>query len=187
MSTAGKVLIVVVMLFTIVWVVLSAGVSRINTNHNARVFELTKQVEKLQEEVAQTQEQVTSVFTQSQLAQEKIDRERAVLRAKQADLERARSQVADALASVKYELEIVEGTAKGAQNELDHRTTEHEEETKSLEKQQADVRELMAVCSKQRDELAALRKDFLSKYHSNVEMRGKFASKPAQARAGSTN
>jgi predicted nucleic acid-binding Zn-ribbon protein len=187
MSTAGKVLIVIVMLLTIAWVLLSAGVSRINTNHNTKVFELTKQVEKLQEEVKDTQEQVESVLIQTQLAQEKIDRERAVLRAKQSDLERARSQVADSLASVKYELEIVEGTAKGAQNDLDHRTTEHEEETKSLAKQQGDVRELMAQCSKQREELAALRKDFLSKYHSNIETRGKVASKPTQSRAGSTN
>ena len=41
MSTAGKVLIVLVMLMTIVWVVLSAGVSRLNTNANTRVHELT--------------------------------------------------------------------------------------------------------------------------------------------------
>ncbi len=141
------------------------------------VAELMKKVEELQEDVEKTQEQATSIFTQSQIAQEKIDRERVVLRAKQSDLERARSQVADALASVKYELEIVEGTAKGAQNDLDYRNTEHEEETKSLEKQQADVRELMAQCSKQREELGSLRKEFRSKYHANVEMRGKVASK----------
>jgi predicted nucleic acid-binding Zn-ribbon protein len=187
MSTAGKVLIVIVMLLTIVWVLLSAGVSRINTNHNTKVFELTKKVEELQEQVKETQEQLESLLIQTPLAQEKVDRERAVLRAKQTDLERARSQVADDLASVKYELEIVEGTAKGAQTELEHRNTEHEEETKSLEKQQVDVKELMAQCSKQREELDSLRKEFLSKYHSNIEMRGKVASKGMQPRAGSTN
>jgi predicted nucleic acid-binding Zn-ribbon protein len=177
MSTAGKVLIVLVMLVTIVWVMLSAGVSRINTNHNTRLHELATQVEKLQSDVKETQEQIASVLTQTQEAQEKIDRERTVLRAKQSDLERTRSQVAHDLASVKYELEIVEGTAKGAQNDLDHRNTEHEEETKSLEKQRADVQELIAQCSKQMEELAALRKDFLAKYHSNIEMRGKVAGK----------
>ena len=187
MSTAGKVLIVLVMLVTIVWVLLSAGLSRINTNHNTRVHELATQVEKLQGEVKETQEQIASVLVQAQQAQEKIDRERTVLRSKQSDLERARSQVAHDLASVKYELEIVEGTAKGAQGELDSRTTEHEEETKSLEKQRADVQELMAQSSKQRDELASLRKGFLAKYHSNIELRGKAASKRAQAGAGSTN
>ena len=135
------------------------------------------QVEKLQGDVKETQEQIASLLTQTQQAQEKTDRERTVLRSKQSDLERARSQVANDLASVKYELEIVEGTAKGAQNELDNRTTEHEDETKSLEKQRADVQELMAQCGKQRDELASLRKEFLATYHSNIEMRGKAAAK----------
>ena len=84
MSTAGKVLIVVVMLLTIVWVMLSAGLSRINTNHNTKVFELAKQVEKLQEEVAETQEQVASLLTQTQhCTRENRPRAARCLRAKQ--------------------------------------------------------------------------------------------------------
>ena len=39
MSTAGKVLIVLVMLMTFVWIVLAAGVSRLNTNANKRLHD----------------------------------------------------------------------------------------------------------------------------------------------------
>jgi chromosome segregation ATPase len=187
MSTAGKVLIVLVMLMILVWVVLSAGVSRYNTNANTKVFELAKQVEDLQELVKKTQDDVASTLTQTSQEQEKIDRERALLGAKKSDLERARSQISDTLSSVKYELEIVEATAKTAQTDLDNRTAEHQEETKVLEKERADNQELMASCSKQRDQLASLRKDFKSKYHANIEALGKVASKNSQARAGRTN
>jgi chromosome segregation ATPase len=187
MSTAGKVLIVLVMLVTFVWIVLSAGVSRVNTNYNTRIHELTKEVEKLQTQVRETQDEFTSVLTQTSQAQEKTDRERTVLRAKQSDVESARSQISAALSEAKFELEIVDGTAKSAQTDLEHRTTEHQEETKLLEKDRADNQELMAFCGKLRDQLASLRKDFQTKYHSNIETLGKAASKSTQARAGSTN
>jgi predicted nucleic acid-binding Zn-ribbon protein len=187
MSTAGKVLIVLVMLMTFVWVVLSAGVARVNTNANTRLHDLTEQVEKLEGQVKDAQDEVASLLTQTSQTQENIDREYTLLRAKQSDLERARSHVAETLSGAKYELEIVEGTVKGAQTDLEHRTTEHQEQTKLLEKERADVQELIAACGKQRDLLASLRKDFESRYHANIEMLGKAASKNTQARAGSTN
>ncbi len=187
MSTAGKVLIVLVMLMSFVWIVLAAGVSRVNTNASARLHEVTEQAEKLQGEVKAAQEEIASLLNQASQAQEQIDRQYSVLRAKQSDLERARSQTSQSLSAVKYELEIVEGTGKGAQTDLEHRTTEFQEESKRLEKDRADVQELMAACAKQREDLASLRKDFESKYHANIEMLGKVASKSTQARAGSTN
>jgi chromosome segregation ATPase len=187
MSTAGKVLIVLVMLVTLVWVVLSAGVSRVNTNFNTRLYELTTEVEKLQGQVKDTQDEIASTLIQASQAQEQIDRDYMLMRSKQSDTERARSQVADTVAGVKYELEIVDGTAKAAQTDLDNRTTEHQELTKLLEKERADVKALMANCSKDRDQLAALRKQFQAKYQSNVEMLGKAASKTSEPRGGSTN
>jgi chromosome segregation ATPase len=187
MSTAGKVLIVLVMLMTFVWVVLSAGVSRYNTNANTRLNEVTKQAEELQDKVKDSQDEVSSLLSQAQQAQERVDREGALLRARQSDLQRAKSQIAETLSGVKYELEIVDGTVKGAQTDLEHRTTEHQEETKLLDKDRAEVQELMAYCGKLRDQLAELRKEFLTKYRSNIEMHGKAASRTTGARAGSTN
>ena len=45
MSTAGKVLVVLVMLTSLVWIVLSAGVSQLNTNGNKRLHDLAEQVD----------------------------------------------------------------------------------------------------------------------------------------------
>ncbi len=186
MSTAGKVLIVLVTLMTFVWIVLSAGVSQLNTNANARLHELSVKIEKLQDDLKQAQEDTASFLSQTQQAQEKVDREYEVLRAKQADLQRAGSQVSDSLAGVKYELEIVQGTVKSAQAALEHRNTEQQEETKELAQDRVQVQELMSQSSKLRERLASLRKEFQSQYHANIEMLGK-AGKTTEAQAGSTH
>lgn len=186
MSTAGKVLVVLVMLMTFVWIVLSAGVARLNTNANTRLHELTMQVEELQGKVKQTQEDIASLRSQTSQTQEKIDREFALLRARQSDLERARSQIADTLSAVKYELEIVQGTLKSAQTALEHRNTEQQDETKELAQERSQVQELIADSSKLRDRLAALRKEFQTSYHANIEMLGK-ASKTIEAQPGRAN
>ena len=58
MSTAGKVLAVVVMLMSLIWMILSAGVSQLNTNGNKRLHELAGQIAKLQEDLEHTQDEV---------------------------------------------------------------------------------------------------------------------------------
>jgi chromosome segregation ATPase len=187
MSTAGKVLIVLVMLMTLVWVVLASAVSRLNTNANTRLYELTKQVEELQEKVKDAQSEITSLLTQTTQTQEKVDREFGLLRAKQSDLERARSHISDTLSSVKYELELVQGTVKGAQTDLEHRNIEQQEETARLATNREQVAELMADSSKLRDRLSSLRKEFQANYHASIELLGKAASKSSVAPAGSAN
>jgi cell shape-determining protein MreC len=91
------------------------------------------------------------------------------------------------LASVKYEFELVQGTVKGAQTDLEHRNIEQKEETDRLNADKAEVADLMADCSKLRDRLGSLRKDFVSNYHASIELLGKAASKTTEAHAGSAN
>lgn len=186
MSTAGKVLVVLVMLMTIVWMILSAGVSRLNTNANTRLHDLTVEVEKLQGEVNQTQEEVVSLLSQTSQQQEKIDREYTLLRSQQADLQRASSQINETLSGVKYQLELVQETVKSAQAALEHRDTEQQDETKELTQRRSLVQELMAKSSELRKQLAEVRKDVQSNYHANIEMLGKTA-KTTEAQPGSAN
>jgi predicted nucleic acid-binding Zn-ribbon protein len=186
MSTAGKVLIVVVMVLTFVWIVLSAGVSRLNTNANTKLYELTKKVEDLQGQVKERQDEIVSVLNQTSQTQEKIDREFMLLRGKQSDLERARSKIFETLAGVKFELEILQGTVKVAETDLGHRNDEFQEETTKLGADRAKVDELMADCAKQRNRLGSLRKEFQTSYHANIEMLGK-SGKTTESHSGSAN
>ena len=73
MSTAGKVLIVLVMLVIVVWIVLAAGVSQLNTNGNTKLHDLQTQVEKLEGDVAKTQADVVSLIDSTSQVRTQID------------------------------------------------------------------------------------------------------------------
>ena len=61
MSTAGKVLAVLVMLMSLVWMILSAGVSQLNTNGNKKLHDLAEQIAKLQDDVEQAQDDIVAL------------------------------------------------------------------------------------------------------------------------------
>ena len=93
-------------------------------------------MEKLQGEVKQTQDEIASFLTQTSQTQEKIDREFAVLRAEQSDLEKARSQILIVSRELSTSSRPSKETIKSAQTALEHRNAEQQEETKALAKRE---------------------------------------------------
>jgi chromosome segregation ATPase len=184
MSTAGKVLIILFLLTTLVWVVLASGVAQLNTNYNTKLHDLTVQVEKMGADLEQTQKDVDSLNDQISLTQEQIDRQLVLLRATQSDLERERSQIQETLLRNQYQLATIEETIKSAQSALEHRTTEQQEETQALAQAKADVQTLMAQSSQLMDRLATLRKEFQTTYHANIEMLGQLSRSQDGQRSG---
>jgi chromosome segregation ATPase len=173
MSTAGKVLAVLVMLSILVWMVLSAGVAQLNSNGNKRLHDLTEEVEKLQDEIKKTQDEIVSLRGQTSAIEENSDHEFVVLRAKQADVERARSQILDIRSRVEYELAILQDTIERAKVALQNRNLEQQSEDQALAQKRSEVKDLMDQSSALLNQLASLRKDFQTIYHTNVESLGK--------------
>ncbi len=173
MSTAGKVLIVLVLLTSLIWMVLASGIAQLNANGNRRLNQLTMEIEKLQEQVEKAQTDLVSLRDETALVQEKADRDLVVLRSRQSDLEKARSQIRDALERVQFQLATVQDTIKGAQDALVHRNEEYQAEEKALADLKTDVQTLMADTSQLLDRLTALRKQFQNTYHASVETQGK--------------
>jgi chromosome segregation ATPase len=173
MSTAGKVLVVLVLLTSLVWMVLASGVAQLNTNGNTRLHELTEQIAKLQTDSKQTQDEIASVRDQTSSIQENVDREITVLRANQSDLEKSRSQIAEMLSRVQYELATVKETVEKAKTALANRIEEQESEQQALARAKSEVEDLKAKNGELLSELSMLRKNFESVYHSNVEALGK--------------
>jgi outer membrane murein-binding lipoprotein Lpp len=186
MSTAGKTLVILFLLASLVWIVLAAGVAQLNTNANTKLHELTQQVEKLEVGLKQTRDEIVAQRNETSQVEEEIDRTATLLRARQVDIEKARSQILEGLYRVQYQLAIVQDTIKGAQTALANRNTEQQEETTELAKMRSDVKTLMAECSQLRERLATLRKDFQTTYRSNLEMLGKFG-RSDDARRGVAN
>lgn len=173
MSTAGKVLSVLVMLVLIGWIVLAAGVSRINTNGNEALHKLIQEVEKLRGDVEQTQVEVAGLRDQTGIIQEKIDHDLTVLRDRELDLERTYSQIDESRKRYQYQLGTVEEAVKSAQELLQHRVAERDAEQKALADARAEVKALLADSSQLMDRLSSLRKTFQETYQKNVESLGK--------------
>jgi chromosome segregation ATPase len=173
MSTAGKVLVVLVLLTSLVWIVLASGVAQLNTNGNTRLHDLAVQIEKLQNDFKQTQDETVSLRDQTSSIQENVDREVTVLRARQSDLEKDRSQNQERLSRVQYQLATVKETIEKAKTALQHRIEEQASEQQALAQAKSEVEDLKAKNGELLSELSTLRKNFETVYHSNVEALGK--------------
>ncbi len=93
MSTAGKVLVVLVMLTTLVWMILAGGVAQLNRNGNEALAKLAAELEKVEGDLETARHDILDLRDQTNSTQEKIDRDIAVLRSRQADLEDAGTQI----------------------------------------------------------------------------------------------
>jgi chromosome segregation ATPase len=172
MSTAGKVLAVVVLLASLVWIVLAAGVSQLNTNGNKKLHDLAEQIAKLEVDFRQAQDDIVGLRDQTSSMQENVDRQVVVLRSRQSDLEKARSQIRESLSRNEYQLEIVQDTIKKAKLALQNRVNEQQSDDEALAKAKSEVKDLMAETGELGNQLGALRKEFQTKYHANVEALG---------------
>jgi chromosome segregation ATPase len=170
MSTAGKVLIVLVLLATLVWMTIAAGVAQLNANGNRRLNELLTQIDKLRDQIEKAQSDLVAVRDETATVQEQVDRDRVVFQSRQSDIEKSRSQIVDALARVQLQLTTVQDTIRGAQDALSHRNEEYQSEEKALADLKSDVQNLMADTSQLLDRLTNLRKDFQNNYHENIGM-----------------
>jgi chromosome segregation ATPase len=173
MSTAGKVLIVLVTLTTLVWMILASGVAQLNRNGNNVLHELDVQLAKAQVDLKKTQDDIVSFRDETSSIQEKVDRDLTGLGARLADVQKARSQIIDGLARLQYQLATVEESIKGAQTTLEHRNAERQAEEKALADARAEVQSLMAESSQLANRLSTLRQTFQTTYKANVEMLGK--------------
>ena len=88
MSTAGKVLVVLVMLASLVWMLLTAGVTQLNRNGNQGRDCADRESCQSQGDVKNTQDEVVRVKDQTHVLQEQMDRELAVINARQKDVQR---------------------------------------------------------------------------------------------------
>ena len=170
MSTAGKVLVVLIMLASLVWMVLTAGVAQLNRNGNQALIVLTEKVAKLQDDAKKTQDKIVQVKDQTNVLQEKMDRELAVINARQNDVQRLASNVSENLSRVRYELATVQQTVQNAEQDRTERAAEVVADQKALDAASDEVKSLKATDEQLRARLASLRNEFKKTLNSNVDI-----------------
>ncbi len=170
MSTAGKVLVVLFLLASLVWMGLTAGVDQINRNYSQALLALTEKVGKLQDDVKKTQEDMVRVKDQTSVLQETMDRQLAVLNARQNDVQRLASITSEKLSSIQYELATVQVTLHNAEEDRAVRVAELDADKKALNVANAEVKSLKATDENLRTRLANLRDEFKKTLKHNVDV-----------------
>jgi len=170
MSTAGKVLVVLILLTSLVWMLLTAGVAQLNRNGNQALIVLTEKVAKLQDDVKKTQDKTVRVKDQTHVLQEKMDRELAVINARQNDVQRLASNVSENLSRVRYELATVQQTVQNAEQDRTERAAEVVADQKALDAARNEVKSLKATDEQLRARLASLRAEFKKTLNSSVNI-----------------
>jgi chromosome segregation ATPase len=169
MSTAGKVLAILIMLASIVCLILAGGVAQLNYNANQRLQSLADEVAKAQAAIETTRHEIAETRDQTTIAQEKIDRDLTTLRSQVADLERTHSQVFDTLERLKYDLGTVNLTIAGARTSFEKRNEEFDAEQKAMEERRRDVQNLRAHNAELMARLDSLRNQFQKTDRDNFD------------------
>jgi chromosome segregation ATPase len=169
MSTAGKVLVVLVMLVSVVWMILAGGVAQLNRNGNEALQKLTADLQKVEEDLADAKREIVGLRDQTNSTLETIDREVFFLRARQSNLEAARSQISESLSRLRYQLATVEETIKTAQTSLENRNKEYQDEEKAIDELRTEVKSIKTANSQLMDRLQSLRQNFQKTHRANLE------------------
>jgi len=142
MSTAGKVLSVLVVLVTVAWVFLTAAVSQLNHNGTRAVNDLKVQVAKLETEVTKAARDLDRAKEDWHLDQTATQKRLTVLQARQSDLEKSRSAVQEIATRVTLQVADAETIAKSSAADREQRIAEKKAETEALAKARAEVEQL---------------------------------------------
>lgn len=168
MSTAGKVLSVLVLLATIGWIFLGAGVAQLNRNGNAALAKLQADLKNAEEGLHAAEVALVKLKDDTSQFQENMDTQLAVLRSKTTQVEAAGSRLKGILADMQGQLETVEATVAQAGHDLEIRKQEREAETQLLAAARAEVLRLRGVDAEKTERLATLRDEFKRTYEENT-------------------
>ena len=170
MSTAGKVLVVLVMLASIALPILAAGVTQLNRNGNKALIDLADRVTKLEDDLKTTQDEIVKVKDESILVQERMVRDLAVTGSRQTNMERVKSNIREILSQVQYQLATLQETIKNAEQTAQQRAAEKVAEQKTLDVAKAKVETLKVQNSERVNRLTSLRNEFKTTLKASLDM-----------------
>ena len=170
MSTAGKVLVVLILLASLVWMMLTAGVDQLNRNGNQALIALNEKVDKLQVDLKNTQDAIARGKDQIHVLQEQMDRELVVINARQNDVQRLATNVSENLSAIRYELATVQETVQNAEHDRTQRAAEAVADQKALDAANDEFKALKATDVQMREQLASLRAQFKKTLDSSKEI-----------------
>jgi hypothetical protein len=177
MSTAGKVLVVLVLLVAPIWILMASTVAQLNKNAGEQLEKLKKQVATLESDVSANKKSVVTLKDQIVLEQEAMNRQLAATRAHQADLQKARSEWIEIVSREKYQVAAMQEAAKRAEATRDLRAAEKVQENAAKQVVEAEVQQLMLEHAQLTEQLDKLRGEFKATVDQNRKLMARLKAK----------
>jgi cell division protein FtsB len=167
MSTAGKVLVVLVLLVLPVWIILVSAVAQLNMEWTRELAKQAKQVETLQADVAKNEGEIAKLQDKIALEQHAAREQQSVLSGRLADVERSKAETTEIQSAVNVQVAMLQKALAKAELARQERAKEQQSETEGLAAARRSVDELKAANSELMSELTQLRDEFKSLLESN--------------------
>ena len=167
MSTAGKVLVVLVLLVAPIWIVLFSAYAEY-TKSGTQALAVQKALLVKETTAAKANERAVALAKDEiGLEQRAMDEQLAVLRSRQAGAERARTELAEVETRVKLQVAGIEAAAKNATLTRDERKAEQAAVREALAATRARVEKLQEEHAELTAQLDKLREEFKQTVESN--------------------
>jgi len=182
MSTAGKVLIGLVLLMVPVWILMVSAVTQLNASWRQVLHDQETKVGELEQAILKNQKEITGLKDKIVLVQVSGDEHATVLRERLADVERIKAEAINIQTAVKIQLDSLKVAGTNAENARDRRKEEKEQEIQSKAMAEKAVNDLKAENTELMTQLSQLRNEFKSLLESNKALVERMA-KPRVQRA----
>jgi chromosome segregation ATPase len=173
MSTAGKVLVSLILLVVPVWIVLISSVAELNKSGGEQVANLKTKVEQLEADLISIQKNIVELKDQISLEQETMAEQLTLFREHQTELQKSRSETAEMVSRVKLQLGTMQEAARRAEADRDVRKAEQAQEQVAKGIAEGAVEKLKQEHAGLVEELDKLRNEFKGTFESNRQLLGR--------------
>jgi chromosome segregation ATPase len=187
MSTAGKVLTVLILLVMIVWVVVLSEVTQLNANWQQKIAQQDKQFESLQAEATKATSDIRRLTQEARLEQDATDRDLREVLGRIAAAERRQSATTESLTRLKIQVADYQAAVERSKVNLATREAEFVKGEEDLVTKREEIARAQAVNVDLRGQLARLQDEFKRLLADNSAQLGKAPSSAPAGRPATGN
>jgi hypothetical protein len=186
MSTAGKVLTVLILLVMVGWIVMMSAVAQLNHNWAEKVDKQEKEFVRIADEAATAKASYLALTEQARAEQDATHRDVRVREAQLAAADARRSSKVEDLTRLKAQVADYEAAVQKSTTNLATREAEKAKDLDDLAKKRDEIAKLQATNAELRSQLAQLQEEFKRLLAENTTEVNKASSKAPAARPASS-
>jgi chromosome segregation ATPase len=160
MSTAGKVLTVLIMLVMFVWLVMMSAVTQLNVNYGQKIQKQQTDLDDVTKKAADTNTAYLDVTEKARQQQDITERDLRIKLAEIAAAERRLSTTQEALSRLKFDVADYEIAVTKAKTNLENRENEKIKGEENKAKKLDEIAKAQALNAELKAQLAQLQEDF---------------------------